>query len=62
MYWKALGDIEIAMRVLQDSTPTANIIDTQYRSLNCELEVIDESEQVFKVCLYFLSCSFDANR
>jgi hypothetical protein len=52
-FQKALGDIEIAMRVLQESNATENPVDTHYKSLNCELTLVDKGEKVFKVCFFY---------
>jgi len=48
---QALGDIEIAMRVLKDCGVTENPVDSHYKALNCELRLMDRTDPMFKVLL-----------
>lgn len=52
---EALGDIEIAMRVLKDCKVTENPVDSHYRALNCELRLMDHTDPVFKVIEQYLT-------
>ena len=50
-YLQALGDIEIAMKVLSDSGAAGDVhpIDRHYRQLGCKMEVLEHSSDTFKV-------------
>ena len=48
---QALGDIEIAMKVLSDSGAAGDVhpIDRHYRQLGCKMELLEHSSDTFKV-------------
>jgi len=51
---QALGDIEIAMKVLSDAGSKSDIhpIDRHYQQLGCKMELLDHSSEMFKVRNY----------
>ena len=46
---QALGDIEIAIKMLKMGDMTENPLDRHYHSLKCDLEPIDHKSDEFKV-------------
>ena len=48
---QALGDIEIAMKVLSNSGAKSDVhpIDRHYQQLGCKMEVLDHSSETYKV-------------
>lgn len=54
---QALGDIEIAMKVLSDSGAAGDVhpIDRHYRQLGCKMEVLEHSSDTFKVSYEHIS-------
>ena len=50
---QALGDIEIAMKVLSDSGSKSDIhpIDRHYQQLGCKMEALDHDSETFKVII-----------
>ena len=46
---EALGDIEIAMKILNHKDSSENPIDTHYHDLKCDLKPIDKKCDTFKV-------------
>jgi poly [ADP-ribose] polymerase len=52
---EALGDIEIAMRVLKECKSTENPIDQHYLSLHCELKLMDKTNPAYKVIDKYLT-------
>lgn len=54
--WKALGDIEIAVKMVKASQDSEeHPLDRQYRSLHCQMQPVDSGCEEFKVWAMLLT-------
>ena len=49
LFLQALGDIQIAFKMLKQGDMSENPVDRHYHSLKCDLEALDHSNKEFKV-------------
>ncbi|KAK6185449.1 hypothetical protein SNE40_007679 [Patella caerulea] len=51
---EALGDIEIAIKILKSGDKSENPIDRHYHSLKCDIGVLDKTHPDYKICEQYL--------